>query len=126
MKKRLLIIFAVLIVLALTNLSFAQYSGTGSNGKTTKVKTYVKKDGSVINGHYRTKENSYNLDNYKAKGNYNPHTGKTGTTYYKSPYNSLQKNSYKTYTPKVKSYTAPKIKTYSPPKIKSFRMKKFK
>ena len=126
MKNRIVFIFSALILIAFTNASFAQYSGTGSNSKTTKVKTYIKKDGSVINSHYRTKENSYNLDNYKAKGNYNPHTGKTGTTYYKTPYNSLQKNSYKTYTPKVKSFTTPKIKSYSTPKIKSFRMKKFK
>ena len=126
MKKRLLIIFAVLIVLALTNLSFAQYSGTGSNSKTTKVKTYVKKDGSVINGHYRTKENSYNLDNYKAKGNYNPYNGKTGTKYYKTPYNSLSKNSYNTYTPKIKTFKTPKFRSYSSPKIKSYRIKKIR
>ena len=126
MKYKLLLIGCLFIGVTFLSTTFAQYSGTGSNGKTTKVKTYVKKDGSVINGHYRTKENSYNLDNYKAKGNYNPHTGKTGTTYYKTPYNSLQKNSYKTYTPKLKSFTTPKIRTYSSPKIKSFRIKKIK
>ena len=126
MKNRLLLVCCLLFSLTFLGTSLAQYSGTGSNSKTTKVKTYAKKDGSVINGHFRTKENSYNLDNYKAKGNYNPHTGKTGTTYYISTYNSLQKNSYKTYTPKVKSFTAPKIKTYSSPKMKSFRIKKIK
>jgi len=99
----------------------AQYIGTGSNKKTINVKGYFKKDGTYIAPYKRTKTNGYNLDNFKAKGNYNPYTGKIGKKIYKSPYNSygIKNNSslFKTY--KFNYNT-------KPIKIKSFKYKKLK
>jgi len=111
---------SIVFILSLTFLipNFAQYSGTGSNTKTTKVKSYYKKDGTYIQEHRRTQTNSYNLDNYKAKNNYNPYTGKVGTKTYKTPYNSLYKSSYKSTLPKIKTTSSYKIKTYKPKKLK--------
>jgi len=48
------------------------------------VNSYVKRDGTYVQGHYRSSPNSSRYDNYSTKGNYNPYTGKQGT---KSPYN---------------------------------------
>lgn len=80
----------IIITILFSTFTFAQYTGTGSNSKTTNVKSYTKKDGSQIKEHKRTETNSYNLDNFKAKYNYNPYTGKTGKTTYKSPNNSYK------------------------------------
>jgi len=108
---------------------YSQYYGTGSNKKTTKVKSYIKKNGTFVKGHIRTKRNSYNLDNFNAKGNYNPYTGKLGKKKYKSRYNSLfkypktksyYKNPYKTKKYKSKTY---KPKTY---KVKAYKLKSYK
>jgi len=124
MFKQIYYLIIVLLFILIASPIHAQYSGTGSNKKTTKVKPYVKKDGTYIKGYRRTKTNSYNLDNFKAKGNYNPYTGKTGTKKYKSPYNSLYKapkiksnykNPYSTKTYQQKVY---KIKTYKPKSYK--------
>ena len=119
--KKIIVILTVFVSFLVCNV-FAQYSGTGSNSKTIKVKSYVKKNGGIVKEHRRTERNSYNLDNFKTKYNYNPYTGKTGTTKYKSPYNSLNKTNYKsTYKSnltKTKTIKPLKIKTYKPKKIK--------
>lgn len=113
-----IIFFLSFLIIVSVGQIYAQYTGTGSNSKTTKVKTYVKKDGTLIKQHRRTETNSYNLDNYKAKNNYNPYNGKVGTKTYKSPNNSLYKPKYKSTLPKVKSNNSFKIKTYKPKKFK--------
>lgn len=129
MYKRIyyLILFSLFIVFS--NPIYSQYYGTGSNKKTTKVKPYIKKNGTYVKGHRRTKTNSYNLDNFNAKGNYNPYTGKIGRKKYKSQYNSLfkypktrsyYKNPYRTKKYKSKTY---KIKTY---KVKTYKFKSYK
>ncbi|GAB6282782.1 MAG: hypothetical protein STSR0008_15310 [Ignavibacterium sp.] len=115
MKNIILILIVSAIIISP---SFAQYTGTGSSSKTTKVKPYIKKDGTFIKEHHRTETNSYNLDNYKAKNNYNPYTGKVGTNTYKTPNNSLYKSSYKSTLPKVKTDNSYKIKSYKPKKFK--------
>jgi hypothetical protein len=51
------------------------------------VKGYMRKDGTYVQGHYRSKANNSKWDNYSAKGNYNPYTGKTGKT---SPYRKIK------------------------------------
>lgn len=89
MKKVLLIIGGLLL---LSSFSFAQFDGTGSNSKVEWVKPYVKDNGTYVEGHFRTKRNDYNLDNFNAKGNYNPYTGETGNKTYSSPFNSLYDN----------------------------------
>ena len=118
MKKTIFICFVFIISTFFITPTFAQYTGTGSNTKTTKVKPYIKKDGTLIKEHRRTKTNSYNLDNYKAKNNYNPYTGKVGTKTYKTPNNSLYKSSYKSTLPKIKTNSSFKIKSYKPKKFK--------
>lgn len=121
MKKIILFI----VIISFTSV-FAQYSGTGSNTKTTKVKTYTKKDGTVVKEHKRTKTNEYNLDNYKAKNNYNPHTGKVGKTEYKTPYNSLHKSNNKSFYKSEYKVKIPKVKTPKTFKTNSYKPKKIK
>jgi len=60
------------------------------------VKGYMKKDGTYVAPHVRTKPNSSTNDNYSTKGNYNPNTGQQGT---KSPDNTY-KSPYRPYKPK--------------------------
>ncbi len=43
------------------------------------VKPHVKRDGTFVQGHYRSGPNQSNADNYGTRGNYNPYTGKFGT-----------------------------------------------
>ena len=47
------------------------------------VNGYTRKDGTYVQGHWRSSPNSTTLDNYSTKGNINPYTGKKG---YKDPY----------------------------------------
>jgi hypothetical protein len=42
------------------------------------VKGYFKKDGTYVNGYYRTEANSTKDDNYSTKGNTNIYTGEKG------------------------------------------------
>lgn len=46
--------------------------------ETVKVKGYAKKNGTYVSPSYRTTPNKNKLDNYSAKGNYNPYSGKVG------------------------------------------------
>ena len=57
----------------------------------TYVSGYTKKDGTVVQGYYKTDPNNTKTDNYSSKGNVNPYTGKEGT---KDPYK------YEPYKPK--------------------------
>jgi hypothetical protein len=46
----------------------------------TYVNGYVKRDGTYVQGHYKsTPDSSYN-NNYSTQGNYNPYTGKEGSS----------------------------------------------
>lgn len=45
----------------------------------TYVKGYTRKDGTYVQGHYRSDPNQYRYDNYSSQGNTNPYTGKNGT-----------------------------------------------
>ncbi len=65
MKK---IMLAVVVLI----LSFSVFADT-------YVKGYYKKNGTYVAPHYRSSPNSYTYDNYSAKGNTNPYTGKQGT-----------------------------------------------
>lgn len=55
-----------------------------------KVKGYVKKDGTYVQPHVRTKPDGYKYNNYSSYGNINPYTGKSGTK--GSPSNYQQYN----------------------------------
>lgn len=45
----------------------------------TYVNGYTKKDGTYVQGHYRSSPNSTKNDNYSTYGNTNPYTGEAGT-----------------------------------------------
>lgn len=45
----------------------------------TYVKPTVRKDGTYVEGHVRSKPNNTDLDNYGTRGNVNPYTGESGT-----------------------------------------------
>jgi hypothetical protein len=49
----------------------------------TYVKPYMRKNGTFIEGHYRSRPNSSLYDNFSTRGNVNPYTGQRGTV---SPY----------------------------------------
>lgn len=40
---------------------------------------YIKKDGTYVDGHYKTERNSTNYDNFSTQGNVNPYTGESGS-----------------------------------------------
>lgn len=43
------------------------------------VNGYYRKDGTYVQGHYRSRPNGYKDDNYSYRGNVNPYTGKMGS-----------------------------------------------
>lgn len=43
------------------------------------VRPYVKRDGTYVEGHYRSSPNSTNWDNYSTQSNINPYTGSEGS-----------------------------------------------
>lgn len=40
---------------------------------------YYRQDGTYVEGHYRSRSNHTNHDNYSTQGNYNPYTGQQGS-----------------------------------------------
>ena len=60
----------------------------------TWVNGYTRRDGTYVNGYYRTTPNYTKLDNYSTKGNYNPYTGKPGTINPYNQYGSVYNQSY--------------------------------
>lgn len=60
----------------------------------TYVRGYTRRDGTYVNGYYRSSPNHTRLDNYSTRGNYNPYTGKTGTVNPYNQYGSAYNNSY--------------------------------
>lgn len=42
------------------------------------VNGYTRRDGTYVQGHYRSDANSTYNDNYSTRGNYNPYTGEPG------------------------------------------------
>lgn len=88
----------------------------------TWVNGYTRKDGTYVQGHYRSNRNNTTRDNYSAYGNSNPYTGKRGSVahdYSREAYNYgsghtihtgprggqyyINENGNKTYVPKRNS-----------------------
>lgn len=44
----------------------------------SRVKGYIKKNGTYVQPHYRSSPNRSKLDNWSTRGNYNPYTGRKG------------------------------------------------
>ncbi len=59
-------------------LLFAFFASTNADAA-TRVKGYVKGNGTYVKPHYKTPANGTKLDNYSTKGNVNAYTGKKGT-----------------------------------------------
>lgn len=87
MKKFILTLVALFSISAA---SFAQSYGTtygtttygssyGVNSSSTYVNGYTKSNGTYVQGHYRSSQNSTNHDNYSTVGNSNPYTGTSGS-----------------------------------------------
>lgn len=63
--------------------NYAGSSGYSTNSTSdVYVAPYIRSDGTVVQGHYRSRPNSTTLDNYSHKGNINPYTGKRGYSNY--------------------------------------------
>ena len=67
------------IILSISFICFLSILFGQTNPSTVQVKTYVKKDGAVVQSHTRTSPNTTIRDNYSTKPNVNPNTGKVGT-----------------------------------------------
>lgn len=74
MKKILTFVIAIV---------FLFVAGVSSVQAATRVRGYYRSNGTYVNSYYRSNRNSYKIDNYSTRGNYNPYTGKKG---YKSWY----------------------------------------
>lgn len=88
MKK---FILTLATLFSISSVSFAQSYGTttygtstygslhGVNSSSTYVNGYTKSNGTYVQGHYRSSQNSTNHDNYSTVGNSNPFTGTSGS-----------------------------------------------
>lgn len=45
----------------------------------TYVKPHVRKDGTYVEGHYRSSPDNSRINNYGSQGNFNPYNGQQGT-----------------------------------------------
>ncbi|WP_298949383.1 hypothetical protein [uncultured Polaribacter sp.] len=70
--KKLLFGLILLILIPFTTI------GQSRSSSDVYVKGYVRKNGTVVPGHYRSAPNNTNRDNFSTKGNINPYTGKKG------------------------------------------------
>lgn len=70
------------------------------------VKPYIRKNGTYVQPHYRTKPDRNTWNNYSTKGNINPYTGQKG---YVKPYKIP---SFKSYTYKSKSFKTPRYNSF--------------
>ncbi len=57
---------------------FLFFGQAGSAEAVVKVKGYYRSNGTYVQPYYRSNSDSYKFNNYSAKGNYNPYTGKKG------------------------------------------------
>lgn len=67
----------------------------------TRVRGYVKRDGTYVAPHVRSSPNRTTFDNYSTRPNVNPYTGEPGTQEPTYP-------SYRPSTPTYRPYTPPK------------------
>lgn len=72
MLKRFLVFIFLLATLFTISVS-------GVEARSIRVKGYTTRSGTYVNSYYRTSPNRFRYDNYSARGNYNPYTGKSGT-----------------------------------------------
>lgn len=63
----------LLVLMLLSNIAFAG---------DTYVRPYVRSNGTVVEGHYRTKPDNNYFNNYGSQGNTNPYNGRSGSRSY--------------------------------------------
>jgi len=66
------------VVASLLFFSFTAYV----DARDTYVRGYTKRDGTRVQGHYRSSPDSYRNNNYSTYGNTNPYTGRSGSRTY--------------------------------------------
>jgi hypothetical protein len=64
--------FKIAVATLLSFLAFASFADEYVNG-------YFRKDGTYVEGYFKSNPNTTNKDNYSTQGNLNPHTGIEGT-----------------------------------------------
>jgi hypothetical protein len=83
MKRRslvaLLFLMTTLPVFGQRHSSHSSTTCCSRSSSDVHVHGYTKRDGTVVKPYTRTHENSTQRDNFSAKGNVNPYTGKVGT-----------------------------------------------
>lgn len=81
MSKAAILGFALLSIVASSALARSSHSHHSKMPYTGEhyTHTYVKHDGTVVQGHWSTNPNHTRNDNYSTIGNVNPHTGEPGT-----------------------------------------------
>jgi hypothetical protein len=70
----------------------------------TYVQGHMRKDGSYVQGHYKTEANNTKLDNYSTRGNINPYTSKPG---YVDPYRERNSDNANPYSSRKSSRVNP-------------------
>lgn len=78
--KSIITIAAMIVVLSFNH----------AEARDTKVRGYIRKDGSYVQPHGRSNPNRSAFDNYSTKGNSSPYTGNRGTA---DPYQPMPSNS---------------------------------
>lgn len=88
-KSIFILILTCILIASITTITFAD----------VRVKGYYRKDGTYVQGHWRSNPDGNPYNNYSFPGNINPHTGKKATgnpsTYLKNYYK--WKSTYKYY-----------------------------
>ena len=65
-------------IIALVFLTLVFLVNTVDCNAYVRVRSYFRKSGSYVPSYHRTNSNSYKWDNWSAKGNVNPFTGRKG------------------------------------------------
>jgi hypothetical protein len=79
MMRRLLSLLIVATLFLVPSFSIANAAAKRAPAARVNVKGYTKNSGATVAPHQRTAPNGTQHDNWSAKGNVNPNTGKVGT-----------------------------------------------
>lgn len=67
------------ILILILNIGYCFSANAQSTNSSVRYqKEYVREDGTYVRGHYKTRSNRTNHDNYSSQSNVNPYTGKKG------------------------------------------------
>lgn len=75
------IIVLLICIITTDSIAYAQSYGTGSNFRSNQVGGYFNSRGTYVESYRRTSPNNSLNDNYNARGNYNPYSGRYGRGY---------------------------------------------